>query len=80
MINGRIRTTSGHLHEPIKIQICLAPQNDRPNLSFVEDIHVDAKKSPEKVLKPENCHLSFANYGKHPLVSEIQMMGYGATA
>ena len=37
--------------EPIKIQTCLAPQNDRQNLSFVKDIHVVAKQLPEVVLK-----------------------------
>ena len=30
--------------EPIKIQTCSAPQNDRQNLSFVKDINVDWKK------------------------------------
>jgi phosphoribosylaminoimidazole carboxylase (NCAIR synthetase) len=30
--------------EPIKIQTCSAPQNDRLNLSFVKDIHVVGKK------------------------------------
>jgi hypothetical protein len=28
--------------DPIRIYTCLAPQNDRLNLSFVNDIHVDA--------------------------------------
>ena len=30
--------------EPIKIQTCLAPQNDRLILSFVKDNHLVAKK------------------------------------
>ena len=29
------------IHEPIKIQTCSAPQNDRLNFGFVKDIHVD---------------------------------------
>ena len=27
--------------EPIEVQICSVPQNDRLNLSFVKDIYVD---------------------------------------
>ena len=30
--------------EPIEVQTCLSPQNDRLNLSFVKDIHVDGRK------------------------------------
>ena len=30
--------------EPIEVQTCSAPQNDRLNLSFVIDIHAYAKK------------------------------------
>ena len=30
--------------EPIKIQPCLAPQNDRLNLIFVKDFHLIAEK------------------------------------
>ena len=30
--------------EPIKIQTCSAPQNDRLNLSFVKDIYVDGRE------------------------------------
>ena len=30
--------------EPIKIQTCSTPQNDRLNLSFMKDIHVVGKK------------------------------------
>ena len=30
--------------DPIKIQICLAPHNDRQHLIFVKDTYVDAKK------------------------------------
>ena len=30
--------------EPNKIQACLAPQNDRLNLSFVREFHVVGKK------------------------------------
>ena len=32
------------IHEPIKIQTCSAPQNDRLNLSFEKDIYVDCRK------------------------------------
>ena len=35
--------------EPIKIQKCSAPQNDRLNLSFVKDTYVNAKKMARKV-------------------------------
>ena len=35
---------------PIKIQICLAPQNDRQHLSFVKDTYVDAKKQELSLL------------------------------
>ena len=48
--------------EPIKIQTYLAPQNDRLILSFVQDIHVIAKKIARS-------HLSFAYFGNHHLVS-----------
>ena len=37
--------------EPIKIQKRSAPQNDRLNLSFVKNIHVNAKKMAIKVGK-----------------------------
>ena len=37
--------------EPINIQTCLAPQNVCLNLSFVNDVHVVAKKWPKVVLK-----------------------------
>ena len=30
--------------EPIKVQTCSAPQNDRLNFSFVKDIYVDGGK------------------------------------
>jgi hypothetical protein len=30
--------------EPIEVQTCSAPQNDRLNLSFVKDIYVDSRK------------------------------------
>ena len=36
--------------EPIKIQTCYAPQNDRLNLSFVKDEHTNGKKWPEMVV------------------------------
>ena len=32
------------IHEPIKIQACPVPQNDRLNLLFMEDIHTGFKK------------------------------------
>ena len=34
--------------DPIKIQTCLAPQNDRQHLSFVKDNYVDAKQMTTK--------------------------------
>ena len=34
--------------DPIRIQACLAPQNDRQLLSFVKDTYVDAKKMTTK--------------------------------
>jgi hypothetical protein len=45
---------------------CLAPQNDRLNLSFVKDFHVIGKKNVQNWSL--NGHLAFANFGKHPLV------------
>ena len=32
------------IHEPIKIQTCSAPQNDRLNFVFMKDIYVDSEK------------------------------------
>ena len=45
--------------EPIKIQTCLAPQNDRLNLSFVKDEHTNGKKMArnDRIMKYTNCHL-----------------------
>ena len=37
--------------EPIKVQTCLAPQNDRLNLSFVKDIYVDGGNLARKGCK-----------------------------
>ena len=34
--------------DPIKIQTCIAPQNDRQLLSFVIDNYVDAKQMTTK--------------------------------
>jgi hypothetical protein len=34
--------------DPIKIQTCLAPQNDHQHLIFVKDTYVDAKKMTTK--------------------------------
>ena len=46
--------------DPIKIQTCLAPQNDCQNLSFVKDNYVVGKKRPEMVLKsPTNSFVLF---------------------
>ena len=36
--------------DPIKIQTCLAPQNDHQYLNFVKDIYVVGKKWPEMVV------------------------------
>ena len=70
--------------EPIGIKTCLAPQNDRLNLSFVKDIHVVGKKWPEVVLKrpfsirkfwespgsqsPSRYLLFCCLFGNHPLI------------
>ena len=32
------------IHEPIKIQTCLAPQNDPLNFVFIKDTYVDSEK------------------------------------
>ena len=32
------------IHEPIKIQTCSAPKNDRLNFVFMKDINVDSEK------------------------------------
>ena len=32
------------IHEPIKIQTCSVPQNDRLNFVFMKDIYVDGEK------------------------------------
>ena len=45
--------------DPIKIQTCLAPHNDRQHLLFVKDIYVDAKKWPQKVLNGHFWNLNF---------------------
>ena len=36
------------IHEPIKIQTCSAPQNDRLDFSFMKDIHAIAEKMARK--------------------------------
>ena len=43
--------------EPIKIQTCSSPQNDRLNLSFVKDIKVIGKKPTRYGHKMEFCQL-----------------------
>ena len=45
--------------DPTQIKTCSAPQKDRQHLLFVKDIHVDAKKWPQKVL---NGHFSNLNF------------------
>ena len=40
----------------IEVQTCLAPQNDRLNLSFVKDLHVFAKKITRSGLKTAIYH------------------------
>ena len=46
--------------DPIKIQTCLAPQNDCQNLSFVKDNYVVGKKRPEMVVNsPTNSFVLF---------------------
>ena len=37
-------TSEANYFEPINIQTCYAPQNDRLNLSFVKDKHTNGKK------------------------------------
>ena len=53
--------------EPIKIQTCSAPQNDRLNFSFVKDSLVVGKKMSEK------GHLSVLNFGNHQLVKFLRV-------
>ena len=46
--------------DPIKIQTCLAPQNDWQNPSFVKDNYVNGKKLPEMVINsPTNSFVLF---------------------
>jgi hypothetical protein len=52
--------------EPKKIQIRLAPQNDRLSLSFVKDIYVVGEKMTRSCHK--TGHLAFTNFVKHPLL------------
>ena len=37
--------------DPIRVQTCLALQNDRQILNFVKDIYVVGKKPPEMIAK-----------------------------
>ena len=46
--------------DPIKIQTCLAPHNDRQHLLFVKDIYVDAKKMTTKCPKWPFLKLKFS--------------------
>ena len=50
--------------EPIKLQTCSAPQNDRLNFSFMKDIYVVGEKMASKGRKMD---LSVANLMHHPL-------------
>ena len=50
------------IHEPIKIQTCAAPQNDRLNFVFMNDIYVDSKK-----VARNSSNFVVANFGDHPL-------------
>ena len=45
--------------EPIKIETCLVPQNDRLNLSFVNNINVDGKKTARNGRKSAICNSPF---------------------
>ena len=47
----------GITFEPIKIQTCSSPQNDRLNLSFVKDIKVIGKKPTRYGHKMDFCQL-----------------------
>ena len=46
--------------DPIKIQTCLAPHNDRQHLLFLKDIYVDAKKMTTKCPKWPFLKLKFS--------------------
>ena len=48
--------------DPIKIQTCLAPQNDRQHLSFVKDTYVDAKKMTTNSHKWPFLKLKFSDF------------------
>ena len=48
--------------DPIKIQACLAPHNDRQHLLFVKDIYVDAKKMTTKGPKWPFLKLKFSDF------------------
>ena len=55
MINGNFKTTFGYslanymnIFHTCLIQTCLAPKNERLNLSFVKDIHVVGKVNDQK--------------------------------
>ena len=48
--------------DPIKIQTCLAPHNDRQHLLFVKDIYVDAKKMTTKGPKWPFLKLKFSDF------------------
>ena len=52
--------------EPIKIETCLAPQNDHLNLSFVKDMYVVGKKNGYKWLY--KCHLQFSFFTHQSLL------------
>jgi hypothetical protein len=45
--------------EPIKIQTHSAPQNDRPNLSFVKDAHVEGGNLAWNSCKTATCQSTF---------------------
>jgi hypothetical protein len=48
--------------DPIKIQTCLAPHNDRQHLIFVKDTYVDAKKMTTKGPKWPFLKLKFSDF------------------
>ena len=48
--------------DPIEIQTCLAPHNDRQDLLFVKDTYVNAKKMTTKGSKWPLLKLKFSDF------------------
>ena len=60
------------ISEPIDIKTCLAPKNDRLNLSFVKDVHTISKKWPKMVVKRPFISCNFLGR-----VSDLAKMAIG---